>query len=107
MLNGSELVLNIPEEVDNISKFLVSNYANIRYIDSNEFGIYKSISNATFLDDGKYYVSKYINNISKRGAIKDLIKNEKYFGESEIKARNEIIEKISIKHQNNFFDYYD
>lgn len=88
-----------------MNNFLNCEYSNVRVIDMNEFNRL-NLYNATFLDDGKYYVSQKIANISEREVIMDLVKNEKYFGDSEKKARNKIIEEISVKHQNNFFDYY-
>ena len=85
---------------------LIPNYANVRNVDFDEYDFNNFTVNATFIDDGKYYISQSINNISEREAIMELIKYEKYFGEKEIQARNIIIEKIAVKHQNNFFDYY-
>lgn len=103
-INGNELAT--PIKMNDIYSNLVPNYANVRNVDLEEFDFNNFTVNATFKDDGKYYISQNINNISEREAIMDLVKNEKYFGEKEKQARNKIIEKIAVKHQNNFFDYY-
>ena len=104
-INGAEL--NMPTKTTDIySSCLIPNYSNVRIIDLNKLSFNNFTINATFTDDGKYYISQNVNNISDKEAIMDLAKNEKYFGDNEKEARNKIIEKIAVKHQNNFFDYY-
>lgn len=89
-----------------MNKFLYSEYANVRDIDMEEF--YKfNIFNATFTDDGKYYMPININNISEKEAIMEMYKDEKFFGAEENKSLDQIIDKLSVTTQNNFFDYYD
>ena len=84
-------------------KNLTPAYANVRCIDLDEFNIY----NATFLDDGKYYESVRINNISEKEAIMNFARKEKIFGNEENKILQEIINKNLVEAKNNFFDYYD
>ncbi len=87
----------------NMYKYLFPEYANVRDIDMDEINIY----NATFLDDGKYYNTININNISEKEAIMKFAKKEKVFGDEENEILNDIIEKNIVETKSNFFDYYD
>lgn len=84
-------------------KYLNPGYANVRCLDMDECNIY----NATFLEDGKYYESVRINNISEKEAIMKFAKKEKVFGDKENKVLEEIINKNIVETKNNFFDYYN
>lgn len=82
-------------------------YSNVRCIDLEEISKINRLINATFSEDGKYYITSTINNISDKEVIMQLYNYEKFFGAEENEARDRIIEKTSVKHQDNFFDYYD
>ena len=101
----SNCTATVPKDY-NYTNNLYQEYANVRDFDIDEFGKF-NIYNATFMDDGKYYMPININNISEKEAIMKMYENEKFFGEEENRVLDEIIEKISVKAQNNFFDYYD
>lgn len=47
-----------------------------------------------------------INNISEKETINEMYKNEKSFRENENRELKKLIEKISVKSQNNFWNYY-
>ena len=65
-------------------------------------------SNATYIDPDKYYNFILINNAyDNREYIYDLYADNKYFGNEEFKAEEEIIKKISIPLKDNFMDYYE
>lgn len=87
----------------NMDKYLYPAYTNVRTIDIDEINIY----NATFLEDGKYYNTVNINNISEKEAIMKFAEKEKVFGEEENKILENIIERNLVQTKNNFFDYYD
>lgn len=90
--------------------FLFPKYVNVRTIDMDEIKNYNNninIFNATFLDDGKYYNTLNINNISEKEAIMKIAEKEKVFGKEENNILNSIIEKNIVETKNNFFDYYD
>lgn len=87
----------------NMYKYLYPTYANVRTIDMDDI----NICNATFLDDGKYYDTININNISEKEVVIKFAEKEKVFGDEENKILNNIIEKNLTETKSNFFDYYD
>lgn len=96
----------IQENFNYSNNYINSTYSNVRMMDMDEFNKF-NIYNATFLDDGKYYLPIQINNISEKEIIMNLYENEKYFEEEENSILEKIIENNSVPTQNNFFDYYD
>lgn len=100
----SHIAINNGELIQETNANIIPDYANIRCIDIEEFN---SICNATFLDDGKYYETIKINNMSKKEEIMQFASKEKAFGDEENRILQDIIQKNSIDAKNNFFDYYD
>lgn len=96
----------VQENYNYMNKYLNSEYANIRIMDIDEFNKV-NIYNATFLDDGKYYLPVQINDISEKEVIMKLYENEKFFGDEENKILEKIINNNAVPTQKNFFDYYD
>lgn len=95
----------VQENYNYMNKYSNPEYANVRVMDEEFYRV--NIYNATFLEDGKYYLPIQINDITEKEVIMKLYENEKFFGEEENKILEKIIKSNSVTTQNNFFDYYD
>lgn len=95
----------VQENYNYMNKYFYPEYANIRAMDEDFYKF--NICNATFLDDGKYYLPIQINDITEKEVIMKLYENEKFFGKEENKILDGIIKGNLVTPQSNFFDYYD
>lgn len=93
---------DIPKD---IHKYSQPEYAYVRCINLDDFKL-KNIFNATFSEDGKYYISANVCNMSEKELIMQMYKDEKFFGKSEKDSQEVIIKKLAVEPKNNFFDYY-